>query len=613
MAGTGAQASEVTSPTGSSASVTRYTAVGDEVQLENITYVIENKGSSVKFEDAPVGLGEEGARQRDVFELTVNGAGSTLTAITKAATASDSTTLQAGESAVDDLGFEVELAEVNGEQYKVFVTSVDPPHALSHVTFRFPDDGTENTSGDDGSSDDSPSNDGGSDGGDADYSYDNVVYGIDRSSDQLLRYSFPEDKASVVGKVKDTSGEVVSGIEAGAYIPGSQNMFAFSHDAESNQTWLRYLNLETAESVRMEEPVGAGRMTGAAAVRMAGRSPAWRVFGVQELTQEEAEQVEFKIEGDTVVTQEAVSAKVEVLGAAITAGGEYDVPVTTRIGANGESHEPFGAFADVGKGNVNDADNPRQFVLPEEFPAGAPINVSARSWLKSWRGGWYEHMKVSQNHRDENMIVLRDGDTVPDIDPFMNQSTINAFLSEHINTDTNKVTLSKNQAIYLFELGTTNHHSDAADFQDLVVLVTLAKDRETLTKSPADGKVAELIEVDPKTGASTFVMALDRQYDSLATRDGNTFYATKGKELYRINKTARSEEPLTTMGDNQVAALDHAGWKLTSFDMNNDRMVPLNSEVREQIPWVDIGMQNLGTMVFGDPETDPTGKPDSYD
>ena len=48
------------------------------------------------------------------------------------------------------------------------------------------------------------------------------------------------------------------------------------------------------------------------------------------------------------------------------------------------------------------------------------------------------------------------------------------------------MTMDENQSIYLFELGTTRLTSSAADFQDLVVLVTLGESPEALADDGSD-------------------------------------------------------------------------------------------------------------------------------
>ncbi|MEZ6192618.1 MAG: hypothetical protein R3C45_15195 [Phycisphaerales bacterium] len=49
------------------------------------------------------------------------------------------------------------------------------------------------------------------------------------------------------------------------------------------------------------------------------------------------------------------------------------------------------------------------------------------------------------------------------------------------------MTMDENQSIYLFELGTTRLTRAAADFQDLVVLVTLGESPQALAEEAEDG------------------------------------------------------------------------------------------------------------------------------
>ncbi len=72
----------------------------------------------------------------------------------------------------------------------------------------------------------------------------------------------------------------------------------------------------------------------------------------------------------------------------------------------------------------------------------------------------------------QQVVVLRNGDTVPAYIPYGNQAEIETFLADYIDID-GKVTIGESEAIYLFELGSTNQSSSAFDMQDLVVLVTM--------------------------------------------------------------------------------------------------------------------------------------------
>ena len=176
--------------------------------------------------------------------------------------------------------------------------------------------------------------------------------------------------------------------------------------------------------------------------------------------------VSFIISGGQVIPQVPFVAEVTVIGAAIGT-----MPVTARMRIGATETEPFGAFDDPDAGNLNDDQNPRQYILPDTYPAGTAMSVIGRSWDTS---GSAPHMTVDSNDNTPLVLTLRDGDTVPDIDGFQDQASVAEFLDPYIDATTNTVTLNPNQAIYLFELYTTDLDDPTADFQDLVVLVSLA-------------------------------------------------------------------------------------------------------------------------------------------
>ena len=204
---------------------------------------------------------------------------------------------------------------------------------------------------------------------------------------------------------------------------------------------------------------------------------------VTEVAQEEEDNtVDFEIDEGTVVLQEPASATYEILGAAISYGGQYDMPVTTKItffepDGNNDIIEPFGGFDSPTGGNVNGT-SPESIPTPKVYGAGTELTTAGQSFRKrrSRYSGendnhWTRYMEVDSNS-SSNVMALRDGDTVPQIEGFLNQDNIEDFLTGYI-TD-GKVTLGENQVIFLYELGTTNLNSASADFQDLVILVTLA-------------------------------------------------------------------------------------------------------------------------------------------
>jgi hypothetical protein len=74
--------------------------------------------------------------------------------------------------------------------------------------------------------------------------------------------------------------------------------------------------------------------------------------------------------------------------------------------------------------------------------------------------------------------VLRDGETPPNIQGFGGQASLTSYVAPYVDTD-GDIDLAENEAIYLFELGTTSTGS-AADYQDVVVLVELQTQADTV-------------------------------------------------------------------------------------------------------------------------------------
>ncbi|MCA9294939.1 MAG: fibro-slime domain-containing protein, partial [Phycisphaerales bacterium] len=71
------------------------------------------------------------------------------------------------------------------------------------------------------------------------------------------------------------------------------------------------------------------------------------------------------------------------------------------------------------------------------------------------------------------IIMLRNGDDVPTLDGALDQLSVADHVSDYVDSSTDKIVLGDNQVIILFELSHTDLTSSGADFQDLIVLVTL--------------------------------------------------------------------------------------------------------------------------------------------
>ena len=191
--------------------------------------------------------------------------------------------------------------------------------------------------------------------------------------------------------------------------------------------------------------------------------------------------IDFDITDGEIIPEHEYTADLKMLGAAITWGGEYDMPVTVEATVGSDTIEPWGSFDLAVDGNVN-VGSSMEYTLPDVYPANTAVSIFGRSWAKiddSYSGDsnshWQQELEFDSASGTPNVLILRDGDAVPAIEPFQDQSSIVSFLQGYVDDATDTVILEGNQAIVLFELGTTDLSSSAADFQDLVVLVTLKR------------------------------------------------------------------------------------------------------------------------------------------
>ncbi|MCP5464157.1 MAG: hypothetical protein H7A33_03940 [Deltaproteobacteria bacterium] len=74
------------------------------------------------------------------------------------------------------------------------------------------------------------------------------------------------------------------------------------------------------------------------------------------------------------------------------------------------------------------------------------------------------------------MRTLRNGEQAPPLQGFGGQQSVSDFLGPYLN-DNGTVMLNDNQVIMLFEMGvdlSADPDNEAADFQDLVILMTIS-------------------------------------------------------------------------------------------------------------------------------------------
>jgi hypothetical protein len=185
--------------------------------------------------------------------------------------------------------------------------------------------------------------------------------------------------------------------------------------------------------------------------------------------------VSFRINEGRIEPSSEYAVKVSIIGCAFTSNG-VPQPITVSLKVDDERAEPFGD-ADSTQGNVNQPSLAvSEHIVPDMQQVGTSVTIEATSWYSNGR----RIMSVDSHDERQNVKVLRNGDPVPNIAGFDGQEQVEYFLEPYLTDDGAHIWLHPNQAIYLFELGTTNVSSSAADFQDVVVLVTLGTSIEQL-------------------------------------------------------------------------------------------------------------------------------------
>ena len=243
----------------------------------------------------------------------------------------------------------------------------------------------------------------------------------------------------------------------------------------------------------------------------------------EEIVQEDefyqGEDVSFEIAEGKVTPGETYTAEIKVLGAAISYGGSYDMPVTARVRVGDQWLEPWGNYTNPSGANLNDG-QVHTYTLPSEYPAGTSIGIMARSWVRSW-WSWRKYIEADSWNASQQVKVLRNGDAVPDIEAYLNQAAILEFVRNYVDFETNRIVLDANQAIYLFELGATDMGSSAADFQDLVILVSLFPEGWSEEGGSEDGGGEEIVQTIIKEVVLTGNNSLEITTDS---RAGTYYY-----------------------------------------------------------------------------------------
>ncbi|TKR24450.1 type IV pilin [Natronomonas salsuginis] len=176
------------------------------------------------------------------------------------------------------------------------------------------------------------------------------------------------------------------------------------------------------------------------------------------------ERGQFVIRGDSVETTADFTANVKFLGTGWSSP-TYDAPVNVSVRVNRTEVKAWEL--------VGDSDTTVGSYGVSRQSTGTSISVRA-SGKESRLGDW---RTTSDAENDEYLVVLRDGDPVPNYDAGSGQQDVAAYAEPFI--DDGVVSLDDNQAIYLFDFNRQGPYHETADYQDAVVLVSFFAQRAT--------------------------------------------------------------------------------------------------------------------------------------
>jgi hypothetical protein len=391
---------------------------------------------------------------------------------------------------------------------------------------------------------------------------DLVIYAIDQDTDELIRYKFYSDYVTRIGEVVDQDGAVVDDVDALAHIATGdyKGLYAAANYDGSDTAHLARVNAFDGSATVVD--TGLGEITGLVAARGTGANPI----------------TDFEISSKRVTPDDDFALRVTVLGCAISLEGWYDMPVKLQVTVDDDTYEPFGPYSTaLGGGDVNDG-SPHQWIAPTTFEEESSIKIRARSYAKystsssgAYESHWYVWEEAGSSVNSSYLMVLRDGDPVPPVEGFLDQDDLVDFVKPFVDPTTNTMKLGDNQAIYCFELGAPDLSHPAADFQDCVVLVSLADDPAyfygagewvllATAKPEAGNDDTYLVLIDPVTGASSRLMKLDGgKYEDLTVAADGTLLAVYDDELWEIDLSAGEENPVGEQGlAGDVRALAYA-------------------------------------------------------
>lgn len=213
-----------------------------------------------------------------------------------------------------------------------------------------------------------------------------ALYGVKRTSGQLVRYDFSKSELGTVAAVKDKNGNVFSNIDSVAYFPDLLNAYAFQMGSNNKQR-LIYVDLQSAVGTVVFSDMEGGKLMGASALHTTAKP--YKVYAIQQAKIKPPSSITGAININPNNSPQNEFTLTKSNGTTITRDHLHQ---QTNVDANGTFYQGGATFIHVkpkGNGNqnslvVNDVVFPVQNANTYDFQGEMQVRV------------WNDHIKNSK-------------------------------------------------------------------------------------------------------------------------------------------------------------------------------------------------------------------------
>lgn len=376
-----------------------------------------------------------------------------------------------------------------------------------------------------------------------------ALYGINEVNGSLIRYDFYTDNYQNLGKLKLSSGHVLTGVKAAAYRQGYQTLLAFWTDPATNEVKVVNVDLATGAATLRPYTLDVGTVTGAATVRVpdaaAPSGKSWAVYVLQH-------------------AEKVTAATAKVQGA-------------INLNPNNSPHNEF--RMEMAGGTT--------LTLKD----GSVVNELSRDDLKN-----------NVNFDGDGVVFSGTINRVV-VKPKGNGNQNSLMIDDQVHMVENAKTYVFEGAMDVVVWNSHIHNGKAMGHWWISISATDV----TINGEEKTEVINHLVKVDPDTGLSEHIMPLDETYDGLAGDEGGEiFYATKEDKLFKIDVTTGTTTPVGTIDTTSSTGLEKVIDDLLVYDDENNRVRPIDQTTGAWTgPGVSVDIDDLGTIFYVDPSYDP--------